>query len=186
MFCSCIFKQSTSAESTVNNAQPIGRQAMKRTTLFYAVIPLWLAAAPAAFGADITGQAALALAGVVAAHAPNLSPADKKAAAAAFDGRTDLPYSGKIRIAADKIVCRASNVDIAARSCDLAFGRQTISLRGREANELYATQAMAGIAPDGAAGSTFERMSKLDCTLDPAEIKSKSGGGAACSYQAGN
>jgi hypothetical protein len=159
---------------------------MKVTTLFYAVIPLWLAAAPAAFGADITGQAALALAGVVAAHAPNLSPAERKATAAYFDGKADLPYAGKIRIAADKIVCRTSNVDIAARSCEVAFGRQTISLKGREANELYATQAMAGIAPDGAAGSNFERMSKLDCTLDPAGIKGKSGGGAKCSYEAGD
>jgi hypothetical protein len=159
---------------------------MKLKTSYCAAILLWLAAVPAAFGASITGQAALALAGVVAAHAPNLSPAEKKAVAAYFDGRTDLPYAGKIRIAADKIVCRTGNVDIATRSCEVVFAGRTVSFNGREANELYATQAMAGIAPDGAAGSNFERMTKLDCTLDPAAIRTKSGGGAACSYDAGN
>jgi hypothetical protein len=45
---------------------------------------------------------------------------------------------------------------------------------------------MAGIPADGAAGSVFESLSKLTCTLDPAEIKQKAGGGADCSFETGN
>ena len=49
------------------------------------------------------------------------------------------------------------------------------------ANELYATLAMAGINAEGAAGSMIENVTKFSCTLDPAEIKDNSGGGADCS-----
>jgi hypothetical protein len=45
---------------------------------------------------------------------------------------------------------------------------------------------MAGIASDGAAGSNFESLSRLKCTLDPEAIKRKDGSGAECSYEAGN
>ena len=38
---------------------------------------------------------------------------------------------------------------------------------------------------DGAAGSVFEGLSKLDCTIDPAEIKQKAGGGANCTFNPG-
>ena len=51
---------------------------------------------------------------------------------------------------------------------------------------LFATEAMAGIPADGAAGSNFESLSKLNCTLDPAQLKAKVGGGAECSYEAAN
>jgi hypothetical protein len=44
---------------------------------------------------------------------------------------------------------------------------------------------MAGIPADGAAGSVSESLSKLSCTLDPAEIKQKAGGGASCSFETG-
>ncbi len=40
--------------------------------------------------------------------------------------------------------------------------------------------------PDGAAGSNFESLSKLSCTLDPKVLKQKGGGGAECSYEAAN
>ena len=146
-------------------------------------IALWLAGAPAAIAGSVTGSVALALAGVVATHSPKLSPAEKKAVAAFFDGKTDVPGTGKIKVAADRIVCRIGNVDITARSCEVTFAGETISFRGREANELYATEAMAGVPSDGAAGSIFEGVSKLACTLDPAAIKDKSGGGAECSYE---
>jgi hypothetical protein len=159
---------------------------MNPTRPFPLAVALWLAVAPAALAGTATGSAALALAGMVAAHSPKLSPAEKKAVAAFFDGKTDVPYTGKIKVAADKIVCRTGNVDITARSCDVTFAGETISFRGREANELYATQAMAGVPSDGAAGSIFEGVSKLLCTLDPAAIKDKSGGGAECSYEAEN
>jgi hypothetical protein len=157
---------------------------MKLRTPFSLAISLWLAGTSAVFAGSVTGSAALAFAGVVAAHSPKLSPAEKKAVAAFFDGKTDLPYSGKIKVTADKIVCRTGNVDITARSCEVTFGGEKVSFKGREANELYATQAMAGVPSDGAAGSIFEGVSKLACTLDPAAIKDKSGAGAECSYEA--
>jgi len=159
---------------------------MKLTRSFSLAIALWLATAPAAFAGSATGSAALALAGVVASHSPKLSPAEKKTVAAFFDGKTDVPYAAKIKVTADKIVCRIGNVDITSRSCDIAFIGETISLKGREANELYATEAMAGVPSDGAAGSIFEAVSKLVCTLDPTGIKDKSGGGAECTFEAGN
>src|SRR6202012_5563888 len=143
-------------------------------------------AAPSAASADspaITGQAALALAGVVALYAP-MPAANKKAVAALFKGDTNFPYLAKITVTADKIVCRTSNVDVTARSCEVTFKTSTKMLKGREANELYATEAMAGIAADGAAGSNFESLSKLSCTLDPKLLKQKAGGGAECSYEA--
>ena len=40
--------------------------------------------------------------------------------------------------------------------------------------------------PGGDAGSVTESLSKLNCTLDPAEIKQKAGGGASCSFETGN
>ena len=159
---------------------------MNPTRLFSLAIALWLAGALAALAGSATGSAALAPAGVVAAHSPKLSPAEKKTVAAFFDGKTDVPYTGKIKVTADKIVCRTGNIDITARSCDVTFAGEKVSFRGREANELYATEAMAGVPSDGAAGSSFEAVTKLACALDPAAIKDKSGRGAECSYETGN
>ena len=157
---------------------------MRKTTgLAVVTASFLLGAAPAAQAASITGQAALALAGVVALYAP-LPAANKKAVAALFKGDTNFPYTAKITVAADKIVCRTSNVDLTARSCELKFKNSGKTLKGREANELYATAAMAGIAPEGAAGSNIAGLSKLNCTLDPKALKEKAGGGAECSYEA--
>ena len=141
------------------------------------------ASAASADSPAITGQAALALAGVVALYAP-MPAANKKAVAALFKGDTNFPYTARITVTADKIVCRTSNVDVTARSCEITFKTSTKTLKGREANELYATQAMAGIASDGAAGSNVESLSRLSCTLDPKVLKQKAGGGAECSYDA--
>jgi len=62
--------------------------------------------------------------------------------------------------------------------------KQTINRR--RASEILATEAMAGVPSDGAAGSVTESPSKLNCTLDPAEIKQKAGGRATCSFEMGN
>ena len=86
----------------------------------------------------------------------------------------------------NQIVCRAGNVDITARSCELTFKGAKQTITGRRASEIFATEAMAGIAPDGAAGSLTESLSKLSCTIDPAEIKQKAGGGATCAFETGN
>jgi len=157
---------------------------MKTTTGLLLAGSIALGSAPAAEAATINGQAALALAAVVALYAP-LPAANKKAVAALFKGDTNFPYSAKITVTADKIVCKTSNVDITARSCEVKFKNSSKTLKGREANEVYATAAMAGVAPEGAAGSNIESLSKLSCTLEPKALKEKGGGGAECSYEAG-
>ena len=106
--------------------------------------------------------------------------------AAFFAGNTGVSYAKKITVTADKIVCRTSNVDITARSCELTFKGNTRTLKGREANEIFATEVMAGVPSDGAAGSIFESLSKLSCTLDPKALKDKAGAGADCSFEPGN
>jgi hypothetical protein len=158
---------------------------MKFAKLAALVFALSMAGVSIAAAASATGAAALALAGVVAQYAP-LPAANKQAVAAFFKGDTNFPYKGKITVTADKIVCRTSNVDITARSCEVTFKTKKQTLNGREANELFATEAVAGVPSEGAAGSNFESLSKLNCTLDPAQLKQKAGGGAECSYEAAN
>ena len=80
---------------------------------------------------------------------------------------------------------KISNVAIAERSCQIAFKKGKRSLKGREANEIYATLASAGVAAEGAAGSMVESVSRLNCTPDLAEIRDNSGGGADCSFATG-
>jgi hypothetical protein len=147
------------------------------------LLPFGFATAASAAPATLSGSPALALAAVVAAHSPLLSPAEKKATAAIFNGKGAGPYKDKISVTADKIVCRAGNVDITARNCELTFGKKTESFDGREANELYATEVYAGVPSDGAAGKIFESVSKLKCTLDPKAIAQNDGSGADCAYE---
>jgi hypothetical protein len=156
---------------------------MKLAKLAALVFSLLLAGASAAAAASVTGASALALAGVVALYAP-LPAANKHAVAAFFKGDTNFPFKGKISVTAEKIVCRTSNVDITARSCEVTFKTKKQTVNGREANELFATEAVAGVPSEGAAGSNFESLSKLNCTLDPAQLKQKARGGAECAYEA--
>ena len=81
------------------------------------------------------------------------------------------------RVRRRAIVCRVSNVDITARSCELTFRGAKQTVTGRRASEIFATEIMSGVPTDGAAGSMFESFSKLNCTLDPAEIRKKAGDG---------
>jgi|ERR1700678_466615 hypothetical protein len=145
-----------------------------------------VATAQAASG-SANGPAALALAGVVAAHSPVLGSYGRRTVAQLFDGHSGVsfPPNRKISVEADSVLCRASDVDITSPSCELTFGAGKRSLKGREANELYATLAAAGVASEGAAGSIVESVTKLVCTLDPGEIKQKAGGGADCSFMTG-
>jgi hypothetical protein len=145
--------------------------------------------APAASAASgsAAGPAALALASVVASHSSLLASFDRRAMARLFAGNSavSFPPNRKISVSADSIVCRASNVDITLRTCELAFGPGKRSLKGREANELFATLAAAGVASEGAAGSIVESVTKLNCTIDPNEIRQKAGGGAQCAFETG-
>ena len=157
---------------------------MKTSTLEVLALSFVAAGSSAASAGSVSGSMALALAGVVAPYSC-LPPVEKKVVAILFGGKSNVSYAKKISVKADKIVCRISNVDITSRSCDLTFKSSKRTLKGREANELFATLAMAGIPSDGAAGSVFESLSKLDCKLDPKEIKDNAGGGANCSFDAG-
>ncbi len=159
---------------------------MKRAKPAALALVLSIAAVSSASAGSASGSSALALAALVAQCSPALSPADKKTVAALFAGNTGGKATGKISVIADKVMCRTSNVDLTSRSCELTFKGGNHSLKGREASELFATMALAGIAPEGAAGSNIASVSKLNCTLDIAAIKQKDGGGASCSFDAGN
>jgi hypothetical protein len=149
--------------------------------LLAALVPSAVAAAPTTVG----GPTALAVAAVVAQHSPLLSAYQKRTIAALFDGNVKAGDKRKLTISADAITCRISNVAIADRSCELTFKKTKRSLSGREANEVFATLASAGVTAEGAAGSMIEGVTKLSCTLDPAVIKDNSGGGADCSLTTG-
>jgi hypothetical protein len=133
---------------------------------------------------NVSGPMALALAAVVAQHSPLVDAANKRIIASLFagDSKVVVPAGKTISVMADSIVCRISNVEITARSCELTFGSAKRNLKGREANEIYATLAAAGVPSDGAAGSIFESVMKLSCALDPAAIKKADGSGAMCEY----
>jgi len=134
-----------------------------------------------------SGPAALALAAVIAQHSPAVRAFDRRVIARLFRGNTRFGFTPntKISVDADSVVCRVSNVDITSRSCELTFGSRKRTLTGREANEVGATAAAAGVPSEGAAGSSIESISKLRCTIDPNEIMQKAGGGASCSFETG-
>ena len=157
-----------------------------RLAIFAASCLLTGATGASAAPATISGPNALALAGVVALYSPLLSADERETAAALFVGEKDVRYAKKITITADKIACRVSNVDISARSCELTFNGKKQTVSGRRANEIFATEALAGVPSDGAAGSVFETLSNLNCTLDPKAIRQKDGSGANCSFDPGN
>jgi hypothetical protein len=149
---------------------------------------LFCAAASSASAAPvtITGPTALALAAVVAPHS-SLPAYDKRIMARLFGGDSVflIATKAKFSVTADTVVCRTSNVDIAARSCELTFKVRKKTIKGREANELYATSATAGVVAEGAAGSNIASFSKLNCNIDAKEIRQKAGAGAQCSFEAG-
>lgn len=142
-----------------------------------------LVVAPAYAGAT-NGPNALALAALAAEYSPEVPSLDKRLLAAYFDGRANAPHAkGKtVTVKADAIDCRASNVDITERSCELSFGAKKVTLRARRAHELYATLVENGVPADGAAGSIHESVTALECLVDADEIAEKGGGGARCAF----
>jgi hypothetical protein len=146
---------------------------------------LLLAGASPARAGTVSGSTALALAGVVAPLSPVLASGEKKAIAMLFAANSDIPYKKPIVVTADRIVCRTGNVDITVRSCEVTFGNKVKTVNGSTVNEIYATEALAGVPADGAAGSNFESLSKLSC-IDPNAIRQKDGSGASCTFQPGN
>jgi len=147
---------------------------------------VFLIGAPGAWANSTTNFSALALAGVVAPHDPLLGALNRHRVARLFDGRSvHAPAGLVIHVTADQATCRASDVDITFRSCELTFGARKRSLSGRAAAEIFATMIEAGVPSNGAAGSIYESVTALDCALDPYVIAQKAGGGATCAFTPG-
>jgi hypothetical protein len=159
---------------------------VRSARLIFAAAMLSFSSAALAESAD--GNGALALAALVAENSPLLGATDKAVLAKFLNGQTNVAYpAGETTlVSADKITCRASNVDITEHSCDLAFGKKTVMLMGRRAHELYTTLAEIGVQVEGAAGSSFAALSNLKCAINPSEVQDKSGGGAHCDYSPPN
>lgn len=157
-----------------------------KTTLL-ALSALMLAAAGQSSAGTVQGSSALALATLVGDRSPLLTSNAKIELNRLLAGRTGFPWPAqrKIEVNADSVVCRSSDVDITEHDCQLAFGKRTVTLNGRAAHELYATMIEAGVRSEGAAGSIYEGLSKLACTLDPHTIDQKGGGGANCTFTQG-
>jgi hypothetical protein len=154
---------------------------MNRTAL---VVIALILATHAADAASTSGSNALALASLVGERSPTLEAQAREALGYMLDGNLNFafPADKKLTVRADSVVCRASNVDISAHSCELAFGGRKITRTGRAAHELYATLIEAGVSPEGAAGAMIAGISKLVCTLDPNTVKARAGGGADCTF----
>src|SRR5262249_18577575 len=128
------------------------------------------------------GSVALALAALVGVNSPLLNAYDKQALAGLLDGNPKAALKN-IAIEAQSVVCRASNVDLTAHSCDRTFGSKTINLKGRKAHEPFATLNEAGVPSEGAAGSIIEALSHLTCRIDPKQLQA--GAGADCKFDTG-
>jgi len=133
--------------------------------------------------ATATGSGALALAAVLAPYAP-LIIYERRRIARLFDGKITF-NNAKVAVAANSVVCRVSTADITERSCDLTFRTNKRTVQGREANEIFATIAAAGVAAEAASGSAVQSISNLVCNIDPGEIRRKAGGGAECTFDTG-
>lgn len=146
-----------------------------------------LAAPKPAIAAAASGHGALALAAIAGQYDPALT-APMKAALLRLLADESSGRTGSISVKFAEITCRAGDVDIKAYSCALAYGTRTMNLKGRQAAELFATLAEAGVQSDGAAGTIFESVKTLACTLKLTELGGPGmgdGGGADCTYQPG-
>ena len=155
---------------------------MNRLVVLGVLLALEQTASVWAAPVTVTGPTALALASVVAQHSPLLSADERGAMARLFGGDSQVPIKKLLSVTADSVLCRVSNVDITWRHCELSFRTGKLTLRGREANELSATLAAAGVRVEGAAGSTIENVSQLACTIDSNEIRQMAGAGVKCTF----
>ena len=104
---------------------------------------------------------ALALAALVGAHSPALGSQQKQALADMLDGSLNFPFNAPISVAADSVACRQSDVDISHHDCTLKFGAATRDAeRPRSRTSSYATLIENGVPSDGAAGSSYESVSR--------------------------
>ena len=155
---------------------------MRRALLILLLLPLTPHGAAAA---SANGLRALPLATIVGERSPTLSARRKATLAALLDGHRTFPRrGGPIVVRADGVVCRSSDVDLTSRSCVLTFGKRTVGVAGRKAHEIFATLEEVGVPSDGAAGTIFEALTQLRCTITR-EIATADGGGARCVFKTG-
>ncbi len=161
---------------------------VRRMKSIWLLLLILLVLAPQACAEEANGSGALALAALIGNVSPLLGEQEKGVLMGLLEGQEKLAYpAGKtISVEATTLTCRASDVDITSHSCALKFGTQDVALAGRKAHELFATLTEIGVPPDGAAGSVFEAVTKLVCTVDADEVKQNAGGGAHCQYAAPN
>jgi hypothetical protein len=176
-----IFRCATTGRAGCTRRIPV----LRKLALLLVSLPLVSLAHAASTSNTVSGSGALALAALVGAQSPNVSAAHKSALADMLNGNLGFPGKEKITVKADKVSCRSSNVDISAHSCELTFGGAKRTLTGRTAHELYATLVEVGVPSDGAAGSIFESVTMLTCNVDVGAVKDKAGGGADCTFTAG-
>ena len=146
---------------------------MQSGRLALLAISLLTASAPTASAASATasGQAALALAGVVALYSPLLTSDEREAVLAFFVGQSGIRYAKKISVTADKIVCRVSNVDITARSCELTFRGAKQTITGRRASEIFAPKSCPAFPPT----APPDRCSKVSRSSTAPSTRQRSG-----------
>src|SRR6202012_202292 len=132
---------------------------------------------PAMAANGSSGPGALALAALVSEHSPTLAGVKKHVLTQLFGGNTNVhsPAGQTIVVNADKISCKTSDVDITLHSCDLIFGPKTFTITGRKAHEMYATLIENGVPGGAAAGTEFENLTQLTCTIDPNVVDQRSG-----------
>ncbi|MDR3527990.1 MAG: hypothetical protein P4L57_12010 [Rhizomicrobium sp.] len=132
----------------------------------------------------VGGSSALALASIVAQSSPSVTFAHKTLLAKYLNGWATAAHTPGLVISftASAVKCRSSNVDISAHSCELTFGSVNKTLSGRSAHELYATLVENGVPGDGAAGSIYEAVDNLHCTITADAVADRAGGGAQCSF----
>jgi hypothetical protein len=147
------------------------------------IVAVTLTAAPWMAAASSSSQGYAALGVVVGVQSPLLDVSAKQRLEALIADQA--PGGAAIEVTAKSVTCRAGDVDIAAFSCALDFGSGTVSLSGRAAHEVFATLQENGVPGDGAAGTVYEAVQRLQCRLDPREIAQKGGGGASCGYEQG-
>lgn len=146
------------------------------------------AAAQPAFAGSSGGSAALALACLLGEHAPQLSAADRYVLGHFMAGDTHFPLPAtthSITVTAEKVVCRSGNVDIAEHSCEITFGSHTSTLNGLRGQALLATLEENGVQGDGAAGTIYFAVAPVSCKVDSQQVQAEAGGGASCTYTAG-
>jgi hypothetical protein len=156
---------------------------MKRALLLVAAAFPLCAAGPL----QTSGNAALALAAIVGGYSPLLPSGQKALLATLFNGTipASAAHAANIAVKAISITCSAGDVDITARTCTLTFDPHTITLHGRKAHELYATMIESQVPSEGAAGTIYESLKDLSCTVSPSEVAQRAGGGATCGFTPG-